>query len=77
MCWLLGATTSVRQAGAGPLVLRNTAILHWLKAGLAQDEVCRRAGYQGKLALEHLRAHLSQLSETSKEANTAWNTTSP
>jgi site-specific recombinase XerD len=61
----------------GPLVLRNTAILHWLKAGLAQDEVCRRAGYQGKLALEHLRAHLSHLSETGKEANTAWNTTSP
>lgn len=43
----------------GPLVLRNTAILHWLQAGMTQDEVCRRAGYQGKLALEHLRAHLS------------------
>ncbi|MCX7249917.1 MAG: tyrosine-type recombinase/integrase [Burkholderiales bacterium] len=61
----------------GPLVLRNTAILHWLQAGMPQDEVCRRAGYQGKLALEHLRAHLSHLSETGKEANTAWNTTSP
>ena len=42
----------------GPLVLRNTAILHWLKAGLPLDEVLRRAGYQGKIALEHLRAHL-------------------
>ena len=48
----------------GPLVLRNTAILHWLQAGMPQDEVCRRAGYQGKLALEHLRAHLSHRSET-------------
>lgn len=43
----------------GPLVLRNTAILHWLQDGMAQDEVCRRAGYQGKLALEHLRSHLA------------------
>lgn len=42
----------------GPLVLRNTAILNWLKAGMPLDEVCRRAGYQGKLALAHLRAHL-------------------
>ena len=42
----------------GPLVLRNTAILHWLRDGMGQQEVCRRAGYQGKLALEHLRAHL-------------------
>jgi site-specific recombinase XerD len=42
----------------GPLVLRNTAILHWLKAGMPPEEVCRRAGYQGKLALAHLRAHL-------------------
>ena len=43
----------------GPLVLRNTAILHWLQDGMAQDEVCRRAGYQGRLALEHLRSHLA------------------
>ncbi len=43
----------------GPLVLRNTAILHWLKSGMPLDEVCRRAGYQGKLALAHLRSHLS------------------
>ena len=42
----------------GPLVLRNTAILHWLRSGVPQEEVCRRAGYQGRLALEHLRAHL-------------------
>ena len=42
----------------GPLVLRNTAILHWIRSGLPMDEVCRRAGYQGKLALGHLRVHL-------------------
>ena len=42
----------------GPLVLRNTAILHWLKDGMPVEEVCRRAGYQGRLALAHLRAHL-------------------
>lgn len=58
----------------GPLVLRNTAILHWLKAGVAQAEVLRRAGYQGKLALEHLRTHLPR---TNQEPTTAWNTTSP
>lgn len=65
----------------GPLVLRNTAILHWLQAGMAQDEVCRRAGYQGKLALEHLRAHLAATrNETTTGTlgtTTAWNTTSP
>lgn len=42
----------------GPLVLRNTAILHWIRSGLPLDEVCRRAGYQGRLALEHLGHHL-------------------
>ncbi len=42
----------------GPLVLRNTAILHWLKAGMPQEEVLRCAGYQGRISLEHLRAHL-------------------
>ena len=62
----------------GPLVLRNTAILHWLQAGMAQDEVCRRAGYQGKLALEHLRVHLATTrNETTTGTTTAWNTTSP
>lgn len=57
----------------GPLVLRNTAILHWIQAGLPMDEVCRRAGYQGRLALEHLRSHLGNRHIMDK----AWNTTSP
>jgi site-specific recombinase XerD len=42
----------------GPLVLRNTAILHWLRQGMPPEEVCRHAGYQGVVSLEHLRAHL-------------------
>ncbi|MDD2728528.1 tyrosine-type recombinase/integrase [Malikia sp.] len=50
----------------GPLVLRNTAILHWLKAGMPQDEVLRRAGYQGRIALEHLRAHLPRENSTTQ-----------
>ena len=29
-------------------MLRNTAILHWIQAGLPMDEVCRRAS-QGRL----------------------------
>jgi site-specific recombinase XerD len=62
----------------GPLVLRNTAILHWLQDGMAQDLVCRRAGYQGRLALEHLRTHLAAIrNDDKKEHPTAWNTTSP
>ena len=62
----------------GPLVLRNTAILHWLQGGMAQEEVCRRAGYQGRLALEHLRTHLAAIrNDDMKEHPKAWNTTSP
>ena len=43
----------------GPLVLRNTVILNWLRSGIETTEVCRRAGYQSKVSLEHLRAHLA------------------
>ena len=42
----------------GPLVLRNTAILGWIRQGMPAEEVCRRAGYQGSVSLEHLRAYL-------------------
>jgi len=42
----------------GPLVLRNTAILSWIRQGMPAEEVCRRAGYQGTVSLEHLRAYL-------------------
>ena len=43
----------------GPLVLRNTVILNWLRSGIDTTEVCRRAGYQSKVSLEHLRTHLA------------------
>jgi len=43
----------------GPLVLRNTAILCWLRQGMPAVEVCRLAGYQGVVSLEHLKAHLA------------------
>lgn len=42
----------------GALVLRNTVVLHWLRSGMAVEEVCRRAGYQNRLAFEHLRVYL-------------------
>ncbi len=42
----------------GPLVLRNTAILGWIRQGMPAEEVCRQAGYQGTVSLEHLRAYL-------------------
>ena len=42
----------------GPLVLRNTAILGWIRQGMPAEEVCRCAGYQGSVSLEHLRAYL-------------------
>lgn len=41
----------------GPLVLRNTAILGWVRQGMEEEEVCRRAGYQGALSLQHLRVY--------------------
>lgn len=39
----------------GPQVLRNTAIVQWLRAGMAEAEVVRRIGVDGVRALDHLR----------------------
>ncbi|MNR66524.1 hypothetical protein D3C85_1900540 [compost metagenome] len=39
----------------GPQVLRNTAIVHWLHAGVAPSEVVQRIGVEQVRALAHLQ----------------------
>lgn len=42
-------------ARMGPQVLRNTAIVHWLHAGVAPSEVVQRIGVEQVRALAHLQ----------------------
>jgi site-specific recombinase XerD len=42
-------------ARMGPQVLRNTAIVHWLHAGVAPSEVVQRIGVEDLRALAHLQ----------------------
>ena len=42
-------------ARMGPQVLRNTAIVHWLHAGVAPSEVVQRIGVEDARALAHLQ----------------------
>ncbi|GAB3359791.1 MULTISPECIES: site-specific integrase [Giesbergeria] len=39
----------------GPQVMRNTAVVSWLRTGVAEAEVARRIGVDGVRALDHLR----------------------
>lgn len=39
----------------GPQVMRNTAVVMWLRAGMAEAEVVRLIGVDGVRALDHLR----------------------
>lgn len=39
----------------GPQVLRNTAVVTWLRSGMAETEVIRRIGVENTQALGHLR----------------------
>ena len=39
----------------GPQVVRNTAVVMWLRAGMAEAEVVRLIGVDGVRALDHLR----------------------
>ena len=39
----------------GPQVMRNTAVVTWLRAGMSEAEVVRRIGVDGVRALDHLR----------------------
>lgn len=48
-------------ARMGPQVLRNTAIVHWLHAGVAPSEVVRRIGVEDARALAHLQHCLAAL----------------
>ena len=43
----------------GPQVLRNTAIVTWLQAGVSEDEVVRRIGVESSRALGHLQHKLA------------------
>ena len=43
----------------GPQVMRNTAIVTWLRAGLSEVEVIRRIGVEDHRALGHLQHQLS------------------
>ena len=43
----------------GPQVMRNTAIITWLRAGLSEVEVIRRIGVEDHRALGHLQHQLS------------------
>ncbi|MDD2545569.1 MAG: site-specific integrase [Burkholderiaceae bacterium] len=53
------AQPSSESAGAlqrvGPQVLRNTAIVTWLRSGLSEAEVVQRIGVESPRALGHLR----------------------
>lgn len=42
----------------GPQVLRNTAIVTWLRSGMTETEVVRRIGVESARALGHLRHQL-------------------
>jgi integrase len=42
----------------GPQVMRNTAIVQWLRQGLAETEVARRTGVESPRALRHLQHYL-------------------
>lgn len=42
----------------GPQVMRNTAIVTWLRAGLSEMEIVRRIGVENTRALGHLRHQL-------------------
>ena len=42
----------------GPQVMRNTAIVTWLRAGMSEAEVVRRIGVENTRALGHLRHQL-------------------
>ena len=43
----------------GPQVLRNTAIVTWLQAGVSEAEVVRRIGVENNKALGHLQHKLT------------------
>jgi site-specific recombinase XerD len=45
-------------AHAGPMTLRNSCIVRWLDAGLADSEVLERAGLKEAQALRRLRQHV-------------------
>ena len=42
----------------GPQVMRNTAIVTWLRAGISEAEIVRRIGVESTRALGHLRHQL-------------------
>ena len=42
----------------GPQVLRNTAIVQWLRSGMAESEVVARVGLNSTRALRHLQHYL-------------------
>ncbi|MDQ3059589.1 MAG: hypothetical protein M3R45_08685 [Pseudomonadota bacterium] len=46
-------------AHAGPMTLRNSCIVRWLDAGLADDDILLRAGLQEPQALLRLRKHVN------------------
>lgn len=50
-----GQDRALPLARMGPQVLRNTAIVHWLHAGVAPSEVVRRIGVEDVRALAHLQ----------------------
>ena len=45
-------------AHAGPMTLRNSCIVRWMDAGLADAEVLQRAGFKNVQALRRLRQHV-------------------
>lgn len=49
----------------GPQVLRNTAVVTWLRSGMSESEVVRRIGVESPRALGHLRHQLTPPSTNS------------
>ncbi len=50
-------------AHAGPMTLRNSCIVRWLDAGVADDDVLARAGLREAQALLRLRKHVHPCAE--------------
>ncbi|MNY45887.1 hypothetical protein D3C86_1810240 [compost metagenome] len=47
-------------ARLGPQIVRNTAIVRWLNAGMALNDVIERAGLKNVNGLLHLRDFVSE-----------------
>ena len=61
-------------AHAGPMTLRNSCIVRWLDAGLADDEILQRAGLRETQALLRLRKHVHVVMINPADSNPKCNT---